>query len=44
MMEQILRWSEGRSLLLVTHRVSGLERMDQILLLHEGGIAERGNH
>jgi ATP-binding cassette subfamily C protein CydC len=44
MMEQILRWSEGRSLLLVTHRVSGLERMDQILLLHEGGIAEQGSH
>ncbi|MGD8910297.1 MAG: thiol reductant ABC exporter subunit CydC [Chromatiales bacterium] len=44
MMENILQWSEGRSLLLVTHRVRGLERMDQILLMHKGDIVERGSH
>jgi ATP-binding cassette subfamily C protein CydC len=43
-MENILQWSEGRSLLLVTHRICGLERMDQILLLRQGIITERGNH
>jgi ATP-binding cassette subfamily C protein CydC len=44
MMENILRWSEGRSLLLVTHKVRGLDRMDQILLLHETSITEQGSH
>jgi ATP-binding cassette subfamily C protein CydC len=44
MMERILKWSEERSLLLVTHRVRGLEQMDQIFLLREGGIAEHGSH
>jgi ATP-binding cassette subfamily C protein CydC len=44
MMEEILQWSEGRSLLLVTHRVRGLDKMDQILLLREGAIAEQGSH
>jgi ATP-binding cassette subfamily C protein CydC len=44
MMENILQWSEGRSLLLITHRLRGLDRVDQILLLHEGDITERGSH
>ncbi len=44
MMRNILQWAEGRSLLLVTHRVQGLETMDQILLLDDGGISERGSH
>jgi ATP-binding cassette subfamily C protein CydC len=44
MMENILNWTEGRSLLLITHRVHGLERMDEIILLREGKISERGDH
>ncbi len=44
MMANIMQWAEGRSLLLVTHRVAGLEAMDQILLLHEGVITVRGTH
>lgn len=44
MMRNVLQWCEGRSLLLVTHRVRGLESMDEILLLRNGGIAERGSH
>lgn len=44
MMQNILQWCEGRSLLLVTHRVHGLEQMDQILLLQERGITESGSH
>jgi ATP-binding cassette subfamily C protein CydC len=44
MMDNILQWSEGRSLLLITHRLRGLDRMDQILLLHEGRVTERGSH
>jgi ATP-binding cassette subfamily C protein CydC len=35
---------EGRSTLLVTHRPSVLEAMDEILVLAEGRIVERGTH
>lgn len=34
----------GRSLLLITHRLVGLERMDEILVLDGGRVAERGRH
>jgi ATP-binding cassette subfamily C protein CydC len=44
MMERILHWAKGRSLLLVTHRVQGLEQMDQILMLHEGRLVAQGKH
>lgn len=39
-------WStaDGKSLLIVTHRLAGLERMDQILVLQAGRIVERGTH
>ncbi|MFN7209651.1 MAG: thiol reductant ABC exporter subunit CydC, partial [Aggregatilineales bacterium] len=33
---------EGRTTLLITHRLIGLERMDQILVLERGKIVERG--
>jgi ATP-binding cassette subfamily C protein CydC len=44
MMKQILDWAEGRSLLLVTHSVHGLERMDQILILRDGKVLDQGTH
>jgi ATP-binding cassette subfamily C protein CydC len=44
MMENILHWAEGRSLLLVTHRIHGLERLDQILMLQEGRLVDQGSH
>lgn len=34
----------GRSLLLITHRLVGLERMDEILVLQAGRVIERGTH
>lgn len=34
----------ARSLLLVTHRLAGLERMDEILVMDRGRIVERGSH
>jgi ABC-type multidrug transport system fused ATPase/permease subunit len=34
---------EGRSLLLITHRLIGLDRMDEILVLDRGRIVERGS-
>jgi ABC-type multidrug transport system fused ATPase/permease subunit len=33
-----------RSVLLITHRISGLEAFDEILVLKDGRIAERGTH
>ncbi len=44
LLKNLLQWVEHRSLLLVTHRISGLKRMDEIVLLHEGAISARGNH
>ena len=34
----------GRSLLLITHRLVAMERMDEILVLSQGRIVERGSH
>jgi ABC-type multidrug transport system fused ATPase/permease subunit len=34
----------GRTSLMVTHRLAGLEAMDEILVLRTGRIAERGKH
>ncbi|THF84665.1 thiol reductant ABC exporter subunit CydD [Cohnella fermenti] len=33
-----------RAVLWVTHRLTGLDRMDEIIVLHEGAIVERGVH
>jgi ABC-type multidrug transport system fused ATPase/permease subunit len=35
---------DGRTAVMVTHRLVGLERMDQILVLDRGRIVERGTH
>ncbi|SFU86785.1 thiol reductant ABC exporter subunit CydC [Alicyclobacillus macrosporangiidus] len=43
-MEQLLYALRHRSLLMVTHRLVGLERMDEILVLRHGTIVERGSH
>lgn len=34
----------GKSVLWITHKLTGLERMDQILVLKNGQIVERGSH
>lgn len=39
--EELMR---ERATLLITHRLVGLERMDEILVLDEGRVAERGTH
>ena len=40
----LLAVTEGRSALLITHRLSGLERVDEILVLQGGVIVEHGTH
>jgi ATP-binding cassette subfamily C protein CydCD len=42
--QTILRATADRGLLLVTHGTEGLEEVDEILVLGEGSVAERGTH
>ena len=41
-LETLFKTTSGRSLLLITHRLVGLENMDEILVLERGKIVERG--
>jgi len=36
--------SQGRTMLVIAHRLSTITRADQILVLHEGRVAESGTH
>lgn len=38
------RAGEGRTLILVTHRVAAASRCESIVVLHDGAIVERGTH
>jgi thiol reductant ABC exporter CydC subunit len=40
----LLGLTEGRSTLLITHRMKGLEQVDEILVLDAGRVVERGPH
>ncbi len=42
LMQALFQLMEGRSVLLITHRAGGLEGMDEILVMDEGRILERG--
>ncbi len=44
LMGAIKRYTIGRSLLMITHRLSGLEWMDEILVLERGRVVERGTY
>jgi ATP-binding cassette subfamily C protein CydC len=43
-LDTLFSLAQGRSLLLITHRLVGLENMDEILVLEHGRIVERGTH
>jgi ABC-type multidrug transport system fused ATPase/permease subunit len=43
-LEAIRILMEGRSTLMITHRLLGMEWMDEILVLQKGRIVERGAH
>lgn len=43
-MESVRRLMEGRTTLVITHRLAGLEFMDEILVLDRGRVVERGRH
>jgi ATP-binding cassette subfamily C protein CydC len=42
-LDEIFSIGQGQSLLLMTHRLVGMETMDEILVLDHGRIIERGN-
>ena len=43
-MDEVYQLMKGRTTLVITHRLSGLEKMDEILVLDKGQIVERGKH
>ena len=40
----LLALTEGRSTLFITHRLAGLDQVDEIMVLDAGRVAERGSH
>jgi ATP-binding cassette subfamily C protein CydC len=44
LLEELHVLMQGRTTLLITHRLVGMERMDEILVLDHGRIIERGIH
>jgi ATP-binding cassette, subfamily C, bacterial CydC len=40
----LLHATEGRSVLLITHAIDGLDQVDEIVVLDHGRVAERGRH
>ena len=43
-LERLAAWGKGRVIFLITHRISTIQRADQILYLDGGEILESGNH
>ena len=44
MMERLFTHTRGRTMLLITHRLVALDRMDHILVMERGRIVEQGTH
>jgi thiol reductant ABC exporter CydC subunit len=42
--DDLLNVTEGRSTILITHRLSGLESVDEVLVIEDGRVVERGTH
>ena len=40
----LLALTEGRSTLFITHRLVGLDQVDEVIVLDEGRVVERGTH
>ncbi len=43
-LEEVQRLAVGRATMIVTHHLTGLESVDEIVVLNEGRIVERGRH
>lgn len=42
--ESLRRLADGRTIVLISHRLASVRHADQILVLHQGRIVERGRH
>ncbi len=40
----ILDWTDGRALIIVSHQAIGFEQMDEILVIERGEVFQRGKH
>ncbi len=40
----LLDLTRGRTTVMITHRLSGLDAMDEVLVLDAGRVVERGSH
>jgi len=43
-LERLADWGQGRAIFLITHRISTIQKADQIFYLDAGEIVERGTH
>jgi ATP-binding cassette subfamily B protein len=43
-MANLHAWGRGRVIFLITHRLSTIRQADEILVLREGRLVERGSH
>jgi len=43
-MRNLHRYFTGKTVVLVAHRLSTVKNADQILVMHEGRLAEQGTH
>jgi thiol reductant ABC exporter CydC subunit len=41
---ELLQLTDGRSLVLITHRLAGLESVDEIVVMEHGRVVQRGTH
>ena len=44
LMADLLAVTAGRAMLLITHELDGLDQMDEIVVLDQGRVVERGSH
>jgi len=43
-METLFEITSGKTVLLITHRLEGLDRLERILVMEDGRIVEQGTH
>ncbi|ARU93501.1 heme ABC transporter ATP-binding protein/permease CydC [Tatumella citrea] len=43
-LELLQRVTQGKTVIMVTHRLNGLDKMDRICVMENGGIIEQGSH
>ncbi len=43
-LENLQQFFNGKTVVVIAHRLSTVKNADKIVVLHEGGIAEEGTH